>query len=87
MNKSKLPDGVRITSIEALNDAIACGNEGFAVSSGILRSSKTIRRSGRKYHVTNHVDWSAQLLTEKQLFSDSVIGGAIKRGALFTYDY
>lgn len=84
----ELPDGVRIPNIEALNDAIADGNEGFAIAlaGGAAFSRKTITRKDNKYHVTNHIDESEQTLTEKQLLDvhRTNIGRAMKVGALFT---
>ena len=83
-----LPDGVRIPTIEALNDAIADGNDGFAIAlaGGAAFSRKTITRKGNKYHVMNHIDKSEQTLTEKQLLDvhRTNIGRAMEVGALFT---
>ena len=84
----ELPDGVRIPNIEALNDAIADGNEGFAIAlAGDVISRKTITRRGNKYHVVNHIDESEQALTEKQLLDVhwTNIGRAMEGGALFTF--
>lgn len=83
-----LPDGVRIPNIEALNDAIADGNTGFAIvlAAGSAFSRKTITRKGDKYHVVNHIDDTVQTLTEKRLLDLRVtnIGRAMEAGALFT---
>lgn len=84
----ELPDGVRIPNIEALNDAIADGNNGFAIAlaAGAAFSRKTITRKGNKYRVLNHIDDTEQTLTEKQLLDVHFtnIGRAMEAGALFT---
>lgn len=86
----KLPDGVRITTVEALREAIADGNHGFGIAlEGGVFSRKTIVRRGNMYHVTNHIDESKQMLTEKQLLDVqwTNIGRAMEAGALFTLNY
>jgi hypothetical protein len=84
----KLPTGVRIFSIDDLNDAIAGGNEDFAIvlAGGGLISRKRITFQGNRYRVTNHIDESEQSFSDKQLFDERCtnIGRAMKAGGFVT---
>jgi len=85
--KHTLPDGVRIPNIEALNDAMADGNDGYAiVLNGGLFARKTITWESNRYRVEDHVDGSVVWLTADQLFDErySNIGKAMKVGAFVT---
>lgn len=80
MSKGKLPKGVEIPDIEALNEAIADGNEDFAiVLGGGLFTRKTIWRIGKKYRMFNGIDGTVSSFTRKQLL-DTLIGRAMKAG-------
>jgi hypothetical protein len=50
-----------------------------------LRSSKSVEWMPEqgKFWILNEIDGSDQELTEKQLFTDSNIGEALEKGALF----
>ena len=81
-------NGALIPSIQALNDAIADGNNGYAISlNGALVSRKTIARSGAKYSVINHIDGTKQTLNGDQLYDRrySNIGEAMQKDALIVY--
>jgi hypothetical protein len=56
----------------------------LALNHGVY-SRKTIRWDGKVFHVHNHIDESRQKLTEAQLFTESNIGKAIRKKALFTH--
>ncbi len=89
MKDAKLPEGVRVPSIDALNYALAVGNEGFAVVlKGGVMSQKTIERDGDVYLVTHHIDGSEQMLTKEKLEDERLtsIGRAMKAGSFVTFD-
>ena len=89
MKEEKLPDGVRISGIDALNYALAVGNEGYAVVlKGGVVSQKTIARDGDVYLVTHHIDQSEQVLTKEKLMDGSCtnIGKAMKEGTFVTFE-
>ena len=49
-----------------------------------MYSRKTIKiRSDGRFRVFNHIDWSAESLTGRQLYTHSNIGEGMKKGALF----
>ena len=54
----------------------------LALNYGVY-SRKTIRWDGRVFHIHNHIDESRQKLTEAQLFTESNVGEAIEKKALF----
>ena len=84
----KLPNGVRIPDINALNDALQDGNHEFAiVLSGGMGSRKTIYPTARGYQLTNHIDDSEMSLTAKQLLDPkrTNIGEAMRKGAFIVY--
>jgi hypothetical protein len=77
-----------ITSVEQLKQ-LAQSDNGIDVAiilQGGLRSSKTIYYFDNKFLVCNDIDGSEQRLTEKQLFTHSNIGEAIKQKALINYE-
>jgi hypothetical protein len=82
----------RITSLRQLKrKASKPGGEDFFIllGNGLLRSSKWIRwdNDERKFLVMNEIDGSQQELTEEQIMNKkhTLIGEAIKNGALFMY--
>ena len=85
---NQLPNGTRIPTIEALNDAIADGNTEFAIMlNGPVMSRKTITAHGAKYRVESHIDAATEVFTAERLLNpdDSNIGIAMKKGALIVY--
>lgn len=85
----KLPDGVRIPTLDALNDALDDGNHSFAIIlNGGLFSRKIIERTARGYRVHNGIDDTSQIFTVAQLFDErrTNIGKAMKLGAFVTCD-
>lgn len=81
----KLPTGVRIPSLEALNDALDDGNHDYAILlNGGVFSRKTITRTNRGYSVLNSIDDTRQHFTPRTIMDESRtnIGKAMKVGAL-----
>ena len=86
---NKLPNGTRIPTLEALNDALADGNTEFAiVLHGPVISRKTITAHGTRYRVESHIDDVTEIFTAERLLNpdDSNIGTAMKKGALIVCD-
>lgn len=85
--RHRLPRGVRIPSIAALNDAIAAGNDDFALllNGGFLFSRKTITRERGKYRVWHHITDTVEVISARELL-DTNIGHAMNVGALVTLD-
>jgi hypothetical protein len=59
----------------------------IALSGGICRSSKSVfYDSGEKiFSIINEIDDTEDILTEKELFTKSNVGEAIRKGAFFQY--
>lgn len=59
----------------------------YILLNGSIRSSKVINYDPitEKFTVLNEIDFSEQVLTESELFSESLIGDAVLAGALYTY--
>jgi hypothetical protein len=69
--------------LDGLKTAVAGGQREFAILlNGGAYSRKTIRRKGRRWYVTNHIDDSKQQLTDEQLWTESMLGEAIDKEAL-----
>lgn len=72
-----------IGNTEQLRQAVAEGLTDFRLlllGGGYSRKTITATSKGR-FHVVNHIDASSQVLTEKELFTESNIGLAMARGA------
>ena len=74
----------RINSVEKLNELLEQGHHDYFISlaCGLVRSSKVIYKSPKGYSITNLIDDTEQDLAEKELFTHSNIGEAIKKNAL-----
>ena len=61
--------------------------ECFILLNGIARSSKNIRynKKTKIFEVHNEIDDTIQFLTEKELFTDSNIGKAIRNRCFYKY--
>ena len=57
----------------------------FIMLNGGARSSKDISYSEGTFYVYNNIDDTEQHLTEKELYTDSNIGEAIDKKALYKY--
>ena len=60
-------------------------NEFFILLNGGLRSSKTIYFDGRLFDIIHEVDFSDSTMSIEEL-SDSFIGEALQKGALYCYE-
>ncbi len=56
------------------------------ISLGGLRSSKRIWYEDNTFEIVNEIDDSEQTLKEEELWTDSNIGEALDKGALYKYD-
>lgn len=73
----------RIKNVKALRKSLAAGQRGFRILlCGGLYSRKTITPCANgRFEVENHIDDCVQKLTEKQLYTHSNIGEAMRMGA------
>jgi hypothetical protein len=62
-----------------------CG-EFFVSLNGGLKSSKTIYWEGDDFNVIHEVDFSDEMLNDHQLVTESIIGEAMSKGALYSYN-
>lgn len=60
-------------------------NEFFVMLNGGLRSSKSIQYDGGGFDVINEIDWSNEFI-QTETISETLIGGAISKGALYCYE-
>jgi hypothetical protein len=81
MSKFKLISSVEELKILSQDDTI----EVFIALNGGLRSSKQISFTNGEFYITNEIDDSSQVLTPKELFTESNIGKAIELNSLYLY--
>lgn len=80
----------QVKTIEELKDIISRGEHDFFISlNGGARSSKIIDYNvlTKKFHITNEIDGTKQVLSEKNLFNrkHTNIGYAMSVGAFYYY--
>ena len=77
-------DFIQITSLEELRvharRTVRCR---LALAGGLAYSRKSIRWTGRRWSVLNHIDDTRQQLTDAELWTESNIGRGIDAGALW----
>ena len=76
-----------VTSIAELRTELAHGHHDYCILLGSIRSSKHIRPAGVQFDVCNEIDGTDQLLTERELFTQSNIGAAMKYGTFYRCDW
>lgn len=79
----------KINSIEHLKE-LSIGEElecFMSLAGGAVRSSKRIQWDveDKVFQIENEIDDTSQVLTEKELHTESNIGMAIERGAFYKY--
>ena len=76
-----------IESVDKLKELAKDRCECFIALNGGLRSSKTIDYDDdeKTFWILNEIDDTEQELTEKQLYTESMIGEAIDKKALYLY--
>lgn len=76
---------IKIESISELKSMLSTDEpKDFAIINGLIRSSKSIMLNDDELiDVYNEVDDSTQVLTEKELFTESNIGEAIINGNFY----
>ena len=76
-----------VTSIAELRTALARGYHDYCILLGGIRSSKHIWPLGLQFDVCNEIDGTDQLLSERELFTLSNIGPAMKYGTFYRCDW
>jgi len=77
------PKYTQIKTIKQLKKFATDGLDCFIALNGGARSSKHIWLDGKQFEVINHIDDTEQCLSEKELWTESNIGEALDKGALY----
>lgn len=77
----QIQDLLELSALASAPEGLEC----FIALNGGFRSSKYIRFESGVFSVTNEIDDSEQELTASELWSESNIGEALDKGALYTY--
>ena len=77
---------LQITSVQQLKDCCnGVQRDCFIALTGNIKSSKAIEyyEDSEEFYIVNYIDDTDQTLTERELYTKSNIGEAIKEGAFF----